>query len=112
MWADSYALRVCSIAERCGVFRRVGWVFCDGATVYQLEGGDAGAVLLAATIPQPPHIGTCVTPNRYGGCHAADYYYIGSSNSVPSKTDTSAYAWSVGWVWPSCSFGFRWKPAL
>ena len=55
MWADSYALSVCSIAERCGVFRRVGWVFCDGATVYQREGGDAGAVLLAATIPQPPH---------------------------------------------------------
>jgi hypothetical protein len=124
VYADSYTLSGCSVAQYCGVFRRVaahcaggdscpggasarpGWsdaTLCDGAPAYQLAGG--GAVLYRRMNSGGSTRWYVGPSDRLGDCNpnGIRYYYysatlsgISGSNLQPSALppDAAGYGWS------------------
>ena len=120
MYADSYTLSGCSDAALCGVFRRVaahctdqafgrcpggisarvGWTdatLCDGAPVYQREGGAVGGAVL---FQQMAGFGSSYwwveESSALGNCLAQQQLYSSSNSGrvSPMPPDAAIYGWS------------------
>lgn len=119
LYADSYTLSGCHTTANCGVFRRVAahctsgdycpggqyarprWTdatLCDGAPVYQRQGGAAdGAVLFRMMYIDAGATVWFVGPSdKLGDCYSTNVVYSSNEGplSGPYPPDSVIYGWS------------------